>query len=504
MPIPSIPRGKTIAYDENLVPSAMPMPLLQSVVVNKNEEYGVPHLNDLQRAFSKTVFADYDMENLTNDDRAAIKKKILDGKPFQHRSGNAEVERKEEAAVATQIADAITQERAKLKAKREDHGDSGKDLDAVRTCLRGFPIIGWNRAIQKAMSNEKNNKKLMVNAKATKTTTATPASGSGSLPASPPNVNTDSGLTIADAMRILDLVGYTARQKFATDQREEILALARTYEGTNAGGNFNRATRELWETADKDKWEAAKESELEEIAGSPPERMAMLLMALCSALSKIQDSGRFPAFFATLQLGYIDGGKMVFEIGEAMPAGSSSLAGFKEKNEKEYEQYLSRMHMWGRDVAGLDIELIPAAEITTAVVEFLASSYEHVHQTRTIPWDEIVAEPRRFFDPERLRLTFTLNDPMKLKAYERVQLAAVLCEVAGPGTANFFDTPPTGEDEAKERERVAAELKAHDDAERERVEAEAAAAKERERAAAEQEAHDEEAEPGSGGGGGAC
>ncbi|KAJ7052975.1 hypothetical protein C8F01DRAFT_1261139 [Mycena amicta] len=556
MPIAPIPRGKKIPYDDKLVPASMPMPLLQSVVVNSAEQYGVPHISDIQRAFCKTVFADYDMSALTEDDREGIKKKILDGKPFQHTPANVEAEQEEEAEMAKLIAVNIAEELAKLEkkskaVKSDASGDSGKskgkDVDAIRSSLRGFPIIGWKRAIQKDMSNSKNNTKLKTNGKVAKAVTsdASPAAAASSV--SLANAATTSRMSIADAMRVLGLVGYTARQKFTIERHDEIAALARTYEGANAGANVNRAAKELWDAADHDEWEAAKEAEIKEIAGGPAECMAMLLMALSNSLSVIQDSGRFPAFFATLQLGYIDDGKMVFEIGEAMPAASSILPGFKEKNEKAYKEYLGRMHSWAEEglqelvrtqsngsaateqpvfkLSTNDIDVMSAAEITDTVVDFLSASYDHVHKTYTIPWDEIIAEPSRFFDPDRLRLPFPLNDPTKLKGYERVQLATVLSEVAGPGTPNLFLAPSSGEDgaaaaqereragadrervhqereaeevataAAKARETAAAEQKARDDAEGERIrkeqEDEAAAARDRERAVAEQKARDE-------------
>ncbi|KAJ7052992.1 hypothetical protein C8F01DRAFT_1090074 [Mycena amicta] len=520
MPIAPIPRGKKIPYDDKLVPASMPMPLLQSVVVNSAEQYGVPHISDIQRAFCKTVFADYDMSALTEDDREGIKKKILDGKPFQHTPANVEAEQEEEAEMAKLIAVNIAEELAKLEkkskaVKSDASGDSGKskgkDVDAIRSSLRGFPIIGWKRAIQKDMSNSKNNTKLKTNGKVAKAVTSDASPAAAALSVSLANAATTSRMSIADAMRVLGLVGYTARQKFTIERHDEIAALARTYEGANAGANVNRAAKELWDAADHDEWEAAKEAEIKEIAGGPAECMAMLLMALSNSLSVIQDSGRFPAFFATLQLGYIDDGKMVFEIGEAMLAASSILPGFKEKNKKAYEEYLGRMHSWAEEglqelvrtqsngsaateqpvfkLSTNDIDVMSAAEITDTVVDFLSASYDH------------------------------------LKGYERVQLATVLSEVAGPGTPNLFLAPSSGEDgaaaaqereragadrervrqereaeevaaaAAKARETAAAEQKARDDAEGERIrkeqEDEAAAARDRERAVAEQKARDE-------------
>ncbi|KAJ7198122.1 hypothetical protein GGX14DRAFT_573678 [Mycena pura] len=513
MPIPQLPsRGRTVEYptDESLVPSAMPMPPMQSVTVTKNDAYAVPWINDLQRAYIKIVKSDS-----KNSDGDAFVETVLAGKSFKHVSNNPAADREEEAEMAVVIAKAIAEARVASKNQAASETDRGSDVDAVRTTLRGFPLAGWKKAIIKARGNIQNNSKIKA---ATAAAKATPKATSTS--SSSPATNSVSVINMSDTMRILGLVEYTARQKFTADQNKEILERARTYEGGNAGANFNRAARAMWEELDelaKAKWETAKEAEIQEIAGTPAECMAMLRTALCSSLSKIQESGRVPLFVATVQLGYLDGDKMVFEIGESLPAGSSVVPGFRENNDEEYQRYLGHMHLWANEsfasgakqtstmehpvftLSSEDIDSMSPAEVSSFVSEYLISSYEYVYQTRDIPWADIVAEPSRFFNATRLSLSFMLDDPARLKGYQRVELATVLSQVAGSGTANLFYA--VGDDKTEE-ERHSQQLdkdEAHKTAQEEQecaqLEAVAAAAKEREneRLAAEQKARELEA-----------
>ncbi|KAJ7059950.1 hypothetical protein C8F01DRAFT_1084381 [Mycena amicta] len=242
----------------------------------------------------------------------------------------------EEANMAEKIRAAVALERqSKGKTTSTDNGDSarGTDVDANRQDLCGFPILGWERAIQKVIGNAVDAAKDRALKKAKPSVASGVHSGASSL-------------SSADAMRILDLMEYTPRAKFTTDKHEEILALARTYTGGNPGANFNRAAKALWAQADQDQWAAATEAELAAIP--PAERMALLKSAFCTALSKIQDSGCFPSFVATLQLGYHDEdyNRMVFEVGEVFPLDSEVVPGFQLTREIECESYLGHLHAW--------------------------------------------------------------------------------------------------------------------------------------------------------------
>ncbi|KAJ7060074.1 hypothetical protein C8F01DRAFT_1084488 [Mycena amicta] len=381
----------------------MPMPALAGVVVLKNDCFGVPALGDLQRAFIyDRAFEGLDLTNLTKADHKEIKKKTLASKPFQHCFVDPDADAQEEANMAEKIRAAVALERqSKGKTTSTDNGDSarGTDVDANRQDLRGFPILGWERAIQKVIGNAVDAAKGRALKKAKPSVASGVHSGVSSL-------------SSTDAMRILDLMEYTPRAKFTTDKHEEILALACTYTGGNPGANFNRAAKALWAQADQDQWAAATEAELAAIP--PAERMALLKSAFCTALSKIQDSGRFPSFVATLQLGYHDEdyNRMAFEVGEAFPLDSEVVPGFQSTREIECESYLGHLHAWAavplKDLARLkstsattaehpvfelslaDVEELTPSRLTIEVIKFLTASYHHVYGTCVIPWAAVI------------------------------------------------------------------------------------------------------------------
>ncbi|KAJ7059724.1 hypothetical protein C8F01DRAFT_1295791 [Mycena amicta] len=478
----------TYKYDPNVVPSAMPLPRVAGMHELKNDRFAIPDLNSHQRGLlSKVILPKYDLSKaLTSADHTAIKKEALASKAFQHQSSDLEADKREENDLAGRIA---------AQGGNGPAGEAGVDQDAVRATLRGFPMKSWDIAIQRVITNANNAGKTKAKAgrsagTSSSTTRTTPTS--------------KSQLTAGDATRILDLIDYTARKKFANDQHLDILDLARTYEGSNAGANFNKAEKVLWDQADHKEWEAALQAELSEI--SPAQRMAMLRTGVANALSKIQDTGRFPPFVATMQLGYLENNKMSFEVGEALPADVKITPGFHEQHEDVSEQYLAQMHEWaveplkeislaknnggmaaGHPVFELttsDLEQMMPAALSKAIGDFLAASFEFVHATRDIPWGLLKLDPELYFDSSTLELGLSLDDPSKLPVGQRFEVAAELVRVAGPGTPNFF-RPRVRDDPSSVAEKLIAEERARKaaeelEAEEARKRREADEAKERE------------------------
>ncbi|KAJ7223434.1 hypothetical protein GGX14DRAFT_387755 [Mycena pura] len=525
----------TYKYDPAAVPSAMPLPETLEFHIVKNDQFAIPKMHNYQRAFlSKKVLVKYNLTSLKDEDHPAIYKECFDSKEFTHESVNPAAEALEEATLASQIASQIT---AKMVAAG-DKPPNAHDQDAVRRTLRGYTIKGWEMAIARVVSNAvyyANTKAGTTNVKKIKKSNAKPSNGtSTSVPPTIPSTSTSqSTLTTGEATRILDLIDYTARKKFANDQREEILALAHTYDGSNAGANFNKAEKALWGQADPAYWEAKLQQQLDKISAaqcidliylyystSDPRfrRMASLREGVVEALSKIQDTGRLPPFVATIQLGYLDHGKISFEVGEALPAGAKITGEFHETHADISEQYLGQLHEWAAlplselalvkaksvtsttppsfKITAADLEKMLPTAATAAITEFLVKSYEYAHATDNIPWALIREQPDEYFDSSALDLGFALDDPANLSLSQRFALATALGRMAGPGSPNFFilaRNTGDGEDQQAEMERQQCEAADRLEADRVRKQQEADDAerlREAERVQKQQEADD--------------
>ncbi|KAJ7053714.1 hypothetical protein C8F01DRAFT_1329428 [Mycena amicta] len=475
--------GPTPPYVESEVPSAMPMPPVAWIVKLAHEHIAVPTLNAHQRSyFHHNILSPFDKSEALNE---ATRKKVLAdalaGAPFQHQSTSPVQDAAEEAAVAAEVAASGTPKGGPKAV--------GTDRDAVRATVRGFTRQGWEYALNKIIGNLWNAKKNKV--------LKTQAASSSAASTSASNAN----LTTANAMNILDLVEYTARAKFDNENRDAITALAKTYEGGNAGANTNKAEKALWMNADHQKWQVALEEELAMV--SDAQRMAVLATGISNALGKLQATGRFPDFVATIEFGYFDGKQMCFEVvsAENIPTNVSIKTGFRSQHEEQSQSYLSSIHDWANsglkelhaskldktkaalasqasrnpvfEPTSSDVDEMSSKEITSAMAEFFKLSFEHAHGTRDIPWVEIKSEPTRFFDISSLSLSFTLDDPSNLSRVERFELAAALIRVAGPGSPNFFMT--ANSDSAAGEQAAQAERDKAAEAERLRLELEAVA-----------------------------
>ncbi|KAF7326034.1 hypothetical protein MKEN_00454300 [Mycena kentingensis (nom. inval.)] len=417
----------------------MPMPRLAFIHKLANEHIAVPALSSIQRSYlHHEILRSYDKKTpLTAAQRTRIVDDALDGAPFKHQSTNVLQDAEEHAAIQA----AVTASGTPKNAVRDRA--SGGDGDAVRDCIRGFARAGWRYAITKVVNNLWD-----ANKRKAGTTKSSIASNKG-----------NSELPLPKAMKLLDLVECTGRSKFVNERQEEIEALARTYEGGNPGANKHKAAKELWEKEDHSAWEDALNADMESV--SPAERMSMLVIGISEALGKLQDSGRFPPFVATLQFGFLDSKQLCFEIGESVPQNSKILRGFREQYEDVSQAYLSAMHQWAsddlKDLERLskkslqasskpsptfqlsdDIDNLSMNEISSTMADFFANSYEHARGTREIPWSAVRAQPNRYFDADALSLRFNLDDPSNLDRSSRLDLAAALTRVAGPGSMCFF------------------------------------------------------------------
>ncbi|KAJ7212716.1 hypothetical protein GGX14DRAFT_393604 [Mycena pura] len=478
----------------------MPLPGYSRIVKLKNDFIAIPILSEIQSAATLEICKDpsYDLTvTLADTTKKAIRKHVLGHIAFQHESADAVAERAEEVELMDRVkAEAQANPEAVTTSNTDE--DLGEDADAVQKTLRGYTIAGWERAIQKKITNRNSYVKRTQGTGTTKAkkTAATAPTTSNTVAATAAPHAPSSPLDLATAMRILGLVDYDARKKFHVDQHEAILKLARTFEGSNTGANFHRAEKMLWDTADKKHWQKELDNELADI--SPEQRMAALCAAFSEALTAIQDSGRFPLFCATLQLAYLDGQKISFEVGsgEAVPAGAVISTGFQDnlKNEALSQEYLSKMHEWVAEplqedlaiaqnpaksdvhpeflLSESEIENLSPRELVASLSEFLGASFAHAFGDSPVIWDKITQDSSRFYDSDRLAIAFPLQDPTKLTASQRFALASALVVAAGPGTANLFRCPEPDSTEqalAEERERIRRETTA----ESERVQREA-------------------------------
>ncbi|KAF7295908.1 F-box domain-containing protein [Mycena chlorophos] len=446
---PRVTTGKTPAYVEANVPLAMPLPTFNAkdIVIRKHDAYAVPDLSVHQRSFLvHVVLKDYDLAaNLTRDENAAIKKAALAGKPFQHVSRDAAADAVEEAKLAEEIAQAIKASGRSTKGNTEEDDSRGTDIDATAKGLRGYCLAGWGAAIQKLVTN-------IAYSRRRKAKVAAAASSSNS------NSNTVE-MSKNQAMKILDLSEYAGRQKFTTEKRDEILDLARSYEGSNAGANFNRAAAALWEKTDQSFWEQATEAEIANIPEA--ERITMLKTVFCGVLEEIQEAGRLPPFVATIQFGHYDdeAGGLSFEVGEVVPPNSTIQGGFHAANSVQSRQYMGLINEWAATPLKemLDARTaeanpppafyltedaadeLPGSEILKELNHFLAASYAFRFNTSVVDWDAISKDPDQHYDS--VALGFPLRDPATLSASERRRLVAALGRVAGPGMPCLLHKP---------------------------------------------------------------
>ncbi|KAJ7186313.1 hypothetical protein GGX14DRAFT_581136 [Mycena pura] len=433
----------------------MPFPALKKLLKRRHGDIPVPTLNEWQTASLHATLKDLDLSEIDTTKREQLVADALESKPFKHVSVDAEKDKAEEAQLPQLIADLRARQREKKavrnnkKNKKHPNSDEesdteetktthlvkGRDVDALKILLRGYPLEGWKEPINKLIDNKCRYRGRGL------------AQDEAAKPA-----------TVSDVLKLLQLIERSPRKLFVDENYEEIFEHSKSYTGPNPGANFRSAAKKMWEEADQAEWQVRFNAAEADVA--PTERMETLRAGLCEALSQIQTDPRFPPFAATLQLVYPDEKKqVVFELGEVVPKDAQIVPGFRSTYRHEYDAIIDQLYDWAapalkalnearsrpadasHPVFGLTAEKLEQTlprDILPVTQDFLMKSFEYSFGTQEVPWDDIKAQPQRFCDAASLELSFALDDPASLSSFQRLELALALSKVAGPGTQPFF------------------------------------------------------------------
>ncbi|KAJ7040864.1 hypothetical protein C8F04DRAFT_1177471 [Mycena alexandri] len=503
-------------YDAADVPDIMPFPDLALVWTSKGQEIAVPKLNAHQRSWIHDVaLRDTDFAGLQGKERLAFYNKVkgdaLKAKAFQHMARPED--EAEEARLPALIASwkKAHTEKKKKTSKKNDKGkakggaDGGGDISdqredadkgqaddggnvsdgedqAARTgLLRGYRIAGWNRAIQKVISN----KRTAVGEKAKKKD----AGGEDEAPA---------------LQKLLGLATFTGRDKFRGDRHEEILELAHSLPGANMGGNFRRAEGILFAEEDKAVWDSAAASD-EGVDWK--ERQSLVATGFQAMVSNLNASGKFRPFVAVMLTAWLDEhGEPQLDWVEAIPTGIHIPESFEKQNKRLVGSNLDAMYAWTAQplkdsvatgsaqhaptfpltVEALD-ETAPKA-LALTVKTFLITSYEAAFGSHDIPWADIAQNAAEYYDNIRCPVLFTSTGLTELTRAQWDALATTLASTAGEGSSGFFRKAP-----AVPREEVRRQQEQEEEARRTEEE-EARLKQEQAQAEAAEEAHRKEEE----------
>ncbi|KAJ7208872.1 hypothetical protein GGX14DRAFT_395490 [Mycena pura] len=494
-------KSRKYSFDESSVPAAMPFPSLKKLLKRRHGDIPVPALNAWQTAYLHATLEDLDLSEIDSAKRDQLIAEALQSKAFTHVSVDKEKDKAEEAQLPQLIADLRARQRAKKTAKaagsskknkstdsddEEDKSDTqesitkpskskGRDVDALKILLRGYPMEGWKevKLLPPALPINKliDNKCRYRGRGQAKDETAKEA-------------------TMSDVLKLLQLIEHSPRKLFIDEKYDEIFKRSKAYGGANAGVNFRLAAKAMWEEADAAEWEARFTAVDAEVTHT--ERMETLRAGLCEALSLIQNDPRFPAFAATLQLVYPDDKRqVVFEVGEVVPKDALIAPGFRSTHGDAYNVILDQLYDWAApglkalsEARGRSAETAAAShpvfaltaeeleqtlprDILPITQDFLMKSFEYTFGTREVPWDDIKVDPEPFCDAAALELTFPLDNPSSLPSFQRMELALALSKLAGPGTQPFFRKVHDNEQATQlqeEAEADAARLQAEKDA----------------------------------------
>ncbi|KAF8197341.1 hypothetical protein K438DRAFT_2119953 [Mycena galopus ATCC 62051] len=251
-------KDKTIykSYSPDDVPEVMPFPELSKVVTTKGDQMALPKLWEYQRIWIHDKIRGVDLHALTK--KAAfklydkVKDEAFESEAFQHKVQPGDAA--EEARLPSLMADWKQKQKSRKKGKakaKDATGDTAdaddddidheeEDTDGRVGVLCGYPLAGWQTAIQKVISNKRSaskNKQKATNGD------------------SPP------ARSAPDAAALTTLMGitsYTCRDKFRDDRHDAIEEYSLTLTGdVNAGAKFRQAEALLWAQEDQASWEAA-------------------------------------------------------------------------------------------------------------------------------------------------------------------------------------------------------------------------------------------------------
>ncbi|KAJ7036996.1 hypothetical protein C8F04DRAFT_1181012 [Mycena alexandri] len=515
-------------YDAADVPDIMPFPDLALVWTSKGQEIAVPKLNAHQRSWIHDVaLRDAGFASLQGKERLAFYNKVkgdaLKAKAFQH-TPRPEDET-EEARLPALIASwkkAQAEKKKKTTTKKSDKGkakagaddggnvsdqgeddgkgqakggaddggnvsDQGEDQAARTGLLRGYRIAGWNRAIQKVISN----KRTAAGDKAKKD-----IGGEDEAPA---------------LQKLLGLAKFTGRDKFRGDRHEEILDLAHSLPGVNIGGNFRRAEGILFAKEDKAVWDTTAASEE---GVNWKERQSLVATGFQAMVSNLNASGQFRPFVAVMVTAWIDEhGEPQLDWVEAIPSSIRIPESFEKQNKRLVGNNLDAMYAWAaqplKDLVAtgsaqdtptfpLSLEALddtaPKA-LAHTVTTFLSESYEaafgSLEKPLDIPWADVAQNAPKYYDNTHCPVVFTSSGLTELTRAQWDALATTLASTAGAGTFGFFRKAPAVPREEAGLEQEAEEEVCHKEEEA-RLEREQEA--EARRKQVEEEAHRKEEE----------
>ncbi|KAJ7019264.1 hypothetical protein C8F04DRAFT_1197913 [Mycena alexandri] len=448
-------------YDEDKVPESMPFPALWRVHSTKTQTTAVPQLSDIQRSWILDVaLRGIDLTQLTAEMLKALHKTVkhdaLEAKPFQHQPEAAD--RKEEAQLPKLVAAWNTKKGNKVETKKDDdnESDSGSDDsedeadDAVQdTLLRGYTKTGWALAIQKVVSNKVSSAKTKAKLQQARGANSTePEPGSSTPPASSPG-------SARAAEKLLRICAYTGRDKFRDECHDAIHEFSKTLSGSNAGGKFRKAERELWAKTDQRHWEEAAGNEQDV---DWEERQNLIPLGFKQMVDDLNSSPKFRPFVALYLMSWLgEDGQMKFRWAESVPK-ELALPVFKETYKPLVEEACNTIYKWsevslraleldaGRaDTSGpsfpLTVEGVEDASpkaLVTVVKKYLADSYAAAFGTTDIPWGDIETTPANFYDVTQFEPKVSLSRVDALTRDELYELGGMLAAVAGTGTRGLF------------------------------------------------------------------
>ncbi|KAJ7187564.1 hypothetical protein GGX14DRAFT_409100 [Mycena pura] len=446
-------------YNPSDVPDVMPFPEIGLVHSTKNQDTAVPKLNDYQRSWILDAgLRGVDLASMMRKTAAEFDKKVQDdafeAKAFQH-TAQAQ-DREEEDRIPGLVAQWKRKDTAKPRkvkaAVDDDCDDEGEDKDGRTGLLRGYPKVGWRKAIQKVLSNKRAAKKTKLKQ---------------SKPREEQQDGDDNGKQIVDSAalsKLLGLVSYTGHDKFRDDRHDEIYELSKTLPGANASGKFRKAKGLLWANEDPSVWDAAAMSE-EDVDWAQHQKL--VAGGFKQMVDSLHASRKFRPFVATMLMGWLsDDGNVHFDCRvEGVPKEIDTQEEFRKQNEDFVQKYVDKMHAWADEplkhylaarersarcaqpVFPLGVDDLDDT-VAQMVKSFVTESYEAAFGSPDILWADIVSKPNDFYDVARFPLKFVPTGLDKLTLTQMYELASALARGVGPGTQGFFrKRVPGGGDE---------------------------------------------------------
>nr|GAT48241.1 predicted protein [Mycena chlorophos] len=459
-----LPKQNIPLYDEATVPASMPFPLLKTVVFSKAQEIPVPQLSECQRSWVQHEgIGDRDLVSLDRKTGPPvyedIKARALDSKAFKHVAQPDDAT--EEGALAALVAAwkakeaSKTTRRGKSKqlyaasSKDDDDSDDGDDgdaeVDAITrgTLLRGYPIAGWNYAIQTMISNKRT-------ATANKTKRTQPVSDDATVAAG------EQPALSAVLAKLFGLAAYTGREKWADEHYDEIYAYSQTLShNMNAGARFCKAKADLWAKENQAVWEAAAVS-TDGVDWS--ERQGLVGGALKHMVETLNSTGKFRPFFALSLMGWLDvDGRLRFEWSEGKPDGVVFDQAFEAKHSALIKTLVDSAYGWGEQPfkdayhpakrsSGLPTLTLTRANLgdftpkslSETITGFVGESFNAAFGTTTIPWADICERPGEYYDNTHHTLPFRPDGLETLSPAAWFELGTQLLLITDSGTKPLF------------------------------------------------------------------